>query len=93
MRFSSIKEIIIKNKKGKAYDLVLDKIHLFYAKYLDSNRNILIHNSLPDIDTDFEAGTDEITLNFLYEKYGKERVVPVVTFGTFNEKGCRQACC
>lgn len=70
------------------YDIVLNEDHLFYASTDESANHILIHNSMPDIDTDFEAGTDEKTLNFLYEKYGRERVVPVVTFGTFNEKGC-----
>lgn len=59
------------------------RFDLYFERFLNPERK-----SMPDIDTDFEAGTDEKTLNFLYEKYGKERVVPVVTFGTFNEKGC-----
>jgi len=88
MKISRIKTIKIKKYNSEVYDIVLDKIHLFYSKYkLKTKRNLLIHNSLPDIDIDFEAGTDEMTLNFLYEKYGKNRVVPVVTFGTFSEKG------
>ena len=59
------------------------RFDLYFERFLNPERK-----SMPDIDTDFEAGTDEKTLNFLYEKYGRERVVPVVTFGTFNEKGC-----
>jgi DNA polymerase-3 subunit alpha len=59
------------------------RFDLYFERFLNPERK-----SMPDIDTDFEAGTDEKTLNFLYEKYGKERVVPVITFGTFNEKGC-----
>ena len=59
------------------------RFELYFERFLNPQRK-----SMPDIDLDFESGTDEITLNFLYEKYGKERVVPVVTFGTFNEKGC-----
>lgn len=55
---------------------------LYFERFLNPERK-----SSPDIDIDFESGTDETTLNFLYEKYGKERVVPVVTFGTFSEKG------
>ncbi len=56
---------------------------LYFERFLNPQRN-----TMPDVDLDFESGTDEKTLNFLYEKYGRERVVPVVTFGTFNEKGC-----
>lgn len=59
------------------------RFNLFFERFLNPERK-----GFPDIDIDFESGTDEKTLNFLYEKYGKERVVPVVTFGTFNEKGC-----
>lgn len=56
---------------------------LYFERFLNPQRK-----SMPDIDIDFEAGTDERTLQFLYDKYGKERVIPVITFGTFNEKGC-----
>lgn len=90
MKISKIKSIKKIKYSGKVYDLVLDKIHLYFASTNPYNKlisNILIHNSNPDIDLDFESGTDEKTLNFLYDKYGKERVVPVVTFGTFSEKG------
>ena len=90
MKLSKIKQIKKVSYDGTVRDVVLDKIHLFYAStnpHNNLNTNILVHNSNPDIDIDFEADTDEKTLNFLYEKYGKERVVPVVTFGTFSEKG------
>lgn len=62
----------------------IDSLHfdLYFERFLNPARK-----GAPDIDIDFEAGTDEMTLNFLYEKYGKNRVVPVVTFGTFSEKG------
>jgi len=59
------------------------RFNLFFERFLNPERK-----GFPDIDIDFEAGTDEKTLQFLYDKYGKERVVPVITFGTFNEKGC-----
>jgi DNA polymerase-3 subunit alpha len=62
----------------------IDSLHfdLYFERFLNPARK-----GAPDIDIDFEGGTDELTLNFLYEKYGKHRVVPVVTFGTFSEKG------
>ncbi len=61
----------------------IDSLHfdLYFERFLNPARK-----GAPDIDIDFESGTDELTLNFLYEKYGKNRVVPVVTFGTFGEK-------
>jgi DNA polymerase-3 subunit alpha len=59
------------------------RFNLYFERFLNPTRK-----GQPDIDIDFESGTDDRTLAFLYEKYGKERVVPVITFGTFNEKGC-----
>jgi DNA polymerase III subunit alpha len=59
------------------------RFDLYFERFLNPERK-----GTPDIDIDFEAGTDEQTMNFLLEKYGKERVVPVITFSTFNQKGC-----
>lgn len=59
------------------------RFDLYFERFLNPERK-----SVPDLDIDFEAGTDEKTMGFLIEKYGKERVVPVITFGTFNQKGC-----
>lgn len=59
------------------------RFNLYFERFLNPERK-----ATPDIDIDFEAGTDEKTLEFLHQKYGRERVVPVVTFGTFNERGC-----
>lgn len=59
------------------------RFDLYFERFLNPDRK-----GFPDIDIDFQTGSDEKTLQFLYDKYGKERVVPVITFGTFNEKGC-----
>lgn len=59
------------------------RFKLYFERFLNPERK-----ATPDIDIDFEADTDEQTLQFLYDKYGRERVVPVVTFGTFNQKRC-----
>lgn len=56
---------------------------LYFERFLNPTRK-----GPPDIDIDFESGTDDRTMQFLFDKYGKDRVVPVITFGTFNEKGC-----
>lgn len=86
-KIKSIKKI---NYQRKVYDLSFDKDNLFFtsSNTLSSilQPYVLVHNSSPDIDIDFETGTDDITNNFLYEKYGKERVMSVGTFGTFSEK-------
>lgn len=59
------------------------RFDLYFERFLNPSRN-----SPPDIDIDYEAGTDDKTTKFLYDKYGKERVLNVATFSTFNEKGC-----
>lgn len=56
---------------------------LYFERFLNPTRN-----SPPDIDIDFMSDTDHITTEFLYEKYGRERVLSVSTFQTFNEKNC-----
>jgi len=57
------------------------RFNLYFERFLNPERD-----SPPDIDIDFMTGTDDITNDFLYEKYGKERVMSVGTFGTFSEK-------
>ena len=59
------------------------RFDLYFERFLNPSRN-----SPPDIDIDYEKGTDDITTQFLYDKYGKNRVLNVSTFSTFNEKGC-----
>lgn len=91
----------LKSKKkvdyiSKVYDLSFVNDPYFFASAAGSadelksahNSLILSHNSPPDIDIDFTSGTDHIVDEFLIGKYGKERVFPVGTFSTFNEKGC-----
>lgn len=92
VKIKSIKKI---DYKGKVYDLSFDNDPLFFANtnididfISDCNSAICIHNSPPDIDIDYESGADERITQFLYDKYGKDRVLNVSTFSTFNEKGC-----
>lgn len=95
MKISKIRSIKKIPYKGKVYDLSFDKDNLFFSSSKDLSEchntlisSVLIHNSPPDIDIDFETGSDVKTDEFLYNKYGKECVFPVITFSTFNEKGC-----
>lgn len=59
------------------------RFDLYFERFLNPSRN-----SPPDIDIDFMADTDHVTNEILYEKYGRNRVLNVGTFSTFNEKGC-----
>lgn len=59
------------------------RFDLYFERFMNPTRK-----SMPDIDVDFETGTDDVTTDFLYQKYGKNRVLSVSTFSTFNEKGC-----
>ncbi len=54
---------------------------LYFERFLNPQRT-----ATPDIDVDFMTGTDHIVDEFLYKKYGKERILPVCTFSTFSEK-------
>lgn len=56
---------------------------LYFERFLNPTRN-----SPPDIDVDYMTGTDDVTNEFLIQKYGRERILSVSTFSTFNEKGC-----
>lgn len=92
IKIKKIKEI---EYSGSLYDLCFENEHYFYiASNIDedfissSKSGILVHNSMPDIDVDFETGTDHVTDDFLYTKYGKNRVLNVSTFSTFKDKNC-----
>lgn len=93
MKKNKIKSIHKISYSGKVYDLSFDvDPHFFVNSSIDkdyisySKSNICIHNSPPDLDIDYQTGTDHITNKFLNDKYGKERVMSVATFGTFSEK-------
>lgn len=59
------------------------RFHLYFERFLNPTRK-----GYPDIDLDTESGSEECVQNFLINKYGKESVINVATFITFNEKGC-----
>ena len=57
------------------------RFDLYFERFMNPTRK-----SMPDIDVDFETDTDDVTNDFLYKKYGKERVLNVSTFSTFSER-------
>ena len=44
---------------------------------------------MPDIDTDFCVERRDEVINYVTEKYGKERVAQIVTFGTMAARAVR----
>ena len=58
------------------------RFKLYFERFMNPERS-----ATPDIDVDFESGSDVKTNEFLLTKYGKDRVFPVITFFTFGEKG------
>lgn len=53
------------------------KYNLLFERFLNPERV-----SMPDIDIDFEDEGRDKVLNYVMEKYGKEKVAQIVTFGT-----------
>ncbi len=61
----------------KITDLDPLKFNLFFERFLNPDRI-----SMPDIDTDFCVERRDEVIAYVTEKYGKERVAQIVTFGT-----------
>ncbi len=61
----------------KITDLDPLKFSLFFERFLNPDRI-----SMPDIDTDFCVERRDEVIAYVTEKYGKERVAQIVTFGT-----------
>lgn len=57
------------------------KYNLLFERFLNPERI-----SMPDIDIDFEHEKREEIINYCMNKYGKKRVVPIITFGTLGAK-------
>ncbi len=61
----------------KITDLDPLKFNLFFERFLNPDRI-----SMPDIDTDFCVERRDEVIAYVTDKYGKERVAQIVTFGT-----------
>jgi DNA polymerase-3 subunit alpha len=61
----------------KITDLDPLKFNLFFERFLNPDRI-----SMPDIDTDFCVDRRDEVIAYVTEKYGKDRVAQIVTFGT-----------
>ena len=58
------------------------KYNLIFERFLNPERV-----SMPDIDVDFCYERRQEVIDYVVEKYGKEQVVQIVTFGTLKAKG------
>jgi len=92
MRFARKADIIIGPGRGSAvgsivaYVLGITKIdpltyNLLFERFLNKDRK-----TLPDIDIDVEDTRRNEILKYLREKYGREYVANILTFGTFGAK-------
>ncbi len=86
MKISKIKRINKIQYSGKVYDLTFDQDKHFYSSCdsLGSKKFTLLHNC------DFSQGSRESIRKYLEEKYGKDSVLSVVTFGTYGAKSSLQ---
>lgn len=57
------------------------KYNLLFERFLNPDRK-----SMPDIDTDFDDAGRQKVLNYVVEKYGKNQVAQIVTYGTMAAK-------
>lgn len=57
------------------------KYNLLFERFLNPDRK-----SMPDIDTDFDDEGRQKVINYVVEKYGKNQVAQIVTYGTMAAK-------
>jgi DNA polymerase-3 subunit alpha len=57
------------------------KYNLLFERFLTTDRK-----SMPDIDTDFDDEGRQKVLNYVVEKYGKNQVAQIITYGTMAAK-------
>ncbi|KAB2923669.1 MAG: DNA polymerase III subunit alpha [Bacteroidetes bacterium] len=57
------------------------KYDLLFERFLNPDRI-----SMPDIDVDFSDAKREVVIEYVREKYGRENVAQIITFGTLSSK-------
>ena len=92
IKYAKMNNILIGPGRGScvgslvAYSLgIIDvdpiKYNLLFERFLNIERV-----TMPDIDTDFPVDRRDDVINYVSEKYGKECVSQIITFGTFGVK-------
>lgn len=93
IRYARDHDIIVGPGRGSAagslvsYTLGITKLdpikyNLLFERFLNPERV-----SMPDIDVDFCFERRQEVIDYVVEKYGKDRVVQIVTFGTMAARG------
>ncbi|EGL82108.1 DNA polymerase III, alpha subunit [Caldalkalibacillus thermarum TA2.A1] len=59
------------------------KYNLLFERFLNPERV-----TMPDIDIDFSDRRRDEVLHYIVEKYGKDRVAQIITFGTLGARAC-----
>jgi DNA polymerase-3 subunit alpha len=60
---------------------------LLFERFYNAGRNTATHISFPDIDSDFPISKRESVIEYVMNKYGKEYVSQIVTFGRMRGRG------
>lgn len=63
------------------------KYNLFFDRFYNSGRNTKDRISMPDIDVDVPINKREIIIEYIKNKYGKDKVSQMVTFNTIKGRG------
>lgn len=67
------------------------KYDLLFSRFYNKGRNTGDHVEYPDIDIDFPINHRQTVIDYIKERYGKERVAQVITFGSLSGRGALQA--
>ena len=93
IKYAKSKDIMVGPGRGSAAGSIVSycleitdidpvKYSLLFERFLNPERV-----SMPDIDIDFCFERRQEVIDYVVEKYGKDRVVQIVTFGTMAAKG------
>lgn len=63
------------------------KYNLMFDRFYNAGRNSKDHISMPDIDVDVPINKREIIIEYIKNKYGKDKVSQMVTFNTIKGRG------
>lgn len=63
------------------------KYSLLFERFYNDGRNTADKVSYPDIDTDFPVSKREFVVEYIRNKYGRDRVTQVVTFSSLQGRG------
>ncbi len=63
------------------------KYNLLFDRFYNAGRNSATHISMPDIDVDVPIDKRENIIEYIKQKYGKDKVSQMVTFNTIKGRG------